>query len=72
MTSCPGRSSASSDGCAAETTYERSGSLVLLSGVGTQMEMASHSASRFMSFVAESSPSDVAAAGVDPLHHAAR
>ncbi len=47
------------------STYERSGSLILLSGVGTQIEIASHSARRDMSVVAVIRPSSVSGASSD-------
>src|SRR3954469_25030430 len=55
MISCPGLSRART-ASTARTTYERSGSRVLRSGVGTQMSIASMSWRRAMSVVAEGLP----------------
>src|SRR4029450_9344084 len=54
-TSCPGRSRAAI-ALAAEATIERTGALVLLRGVGTQMMTASQSASSAKSELARSRP----------------
>ena len=77
MISCPGLSEAATASTAL-TTYERSGSFVFLSGVGTQMSMASMAPSWLMSAVARRRPAltmaatsasgtsgMIAAAGVD-------
>jgi hypothetical protein len=61
MTSCSGRSVAATASTAL-TMYERSGSFVLRSGVGTQMSIASIAPSRLMSVVAWSVPARTAAA----------
>ena len=55
MTSCPLRIVAA-QASTALTTYERSGSFVFRSGVGTQMSMTSMSPSRAMSDVARKRP----------------